>query len=464
MLLRKDSNLLIAALENAILDGEASTLEALAHFRPADIAEVARQLTPERALLVFNALGDERAVEVFPDLGLTSTRYLLDQLPVSRIAELLRPMAMDDAAWIVSVTNASRAEEILTTLAVAAPKDAAEIRGLLLYQPFTAGRLLTEHCVRLSPYMTVEGALAAIRQMDSLVETLTDIYVVDDPGRPAKAQTLLGVISLRGLIIAAGERTLGELMTTDLVTVNVDTDQEEVARLISKYDFLAMPVLDRQGKFAGIVTIDDVVDVIVEEGTEDQLRFSGVEPGVINQPYFTTPLWQVARSRAGWLILLFVAETATGSVLRHFEEDLAKVVALSFFVPLLIGTGGNTGAQTVSTIIRGLALGEIQLRDSRRVILREILGGLILGGTLGLIAYLRALLWGSGPQLSLVVGLTILSIVTWANTIGSAIPLVAQRLKIDPALVSAPLITTLVDATGLVIYFSIAKLLLDALA
>jgi magnesium transporter len=222
-------------------------------------------------------------------------------------------------------------------------------------------------------------------------------------------------------------------------------------------------VLDRHGALAGIVTVDDVLDVLVEESTEDQLRFGAVEPGVITHPYFSTSLWRVVRSRVWWLVLLFVAETATGSVLRHFEDDLAKVVALAFFVPLLIGTGGNTGAQTVSTIIRGLALRDIRLHDTFRVVRRELAGGLLLGATLGGIAFSRTLLWGSGVELSLVVALSILAICTWANTIGALIPLVAQRVKIDPALVSAPLITTLVDATGLVIYFVIAKMLLSAL-
>jgi len=201
--------------------------------------------------------------------------------------------------------------------------------------------------------------------------------------------------------------------------------------------------------------------VLVSEGTEDVLRFAGIEGGPeLDQPYFSVPLLRVVRRRVGWLLLLFLAETFTGSVLRLFEGELSRVVALSFFIPLLIGTGGNTGAQTVSTLIRGLALGEIRLRDTWRVISRELAGGLLLGLILGAVAFGRALLWGSSYQLSAVVGLTIIAICTWANTIGSLIPLVAQKLKIDPAVVSAPLITTLVDATGLAIYLMIAKVLL----
>jgi len=264
---------------------------------------------------------------------------------------------------------------------------------------------------------------------------------------------------------ARPDQKIGAVMTPDLITVRVDTDQEEVARLISKYDFLAMPVLDPEGTLAGIITVDDIIDVLVEEQTEDVLKQGGitVEPGVINQPYFSVPIWRSVRSRVTWLILLFVAETATGGVLRHFDSELAKVTALSFFIPLLIGTGGNTGAQTVSTIIRGLSLKEIRFKDTGRVLLREFGSGAMLGLLLGSIAFARALWWKSGFELSLVVGLTVLVICAWANTIGSLVPLIAQRLKIDPALVSAPLITTLVDATGLAIYLMIAKALLTQL-
>ena len=368
---------------------------------------------------------------------------------------------MDDAAWVVSRASPARAEAILTELSARTPAAAEDVRTLLTYGEATAGRLMTEKFVRLSAAMTVEEAFAAVRRADPEVETLTDLYVVDTPG--AAEERLVGVISLRDLVRARPAQRLAEVMTPDPITVSVDTDQEDVARLFSKYDFLALPVVDRQGALAGIVTVDDIIDVLVEEHTEDQLKFSAVEPGVINQPYFSTPLWRVVRSRVGWLVLLFVAETATGSVLRYFEHDLEKVVALSFFVPLLIGTGGNTGAQTVSTIIRGLALREVRLRDTWRVLGRELGSGVLLGLLLGLIAFGRATLWGSGMQLSFVVALTILAIVTWANLIGAVIPLAAQRLKIDPALVSAPFITTLVDATGLIIYFLIANALLTAL-
>jgi magnesium transporter len=223
---------------------------------------------------------------------------------------------------------------------------------------------------------------------------------------------------------------------------------------------LAVPVLEKEGSVVGFVTVDDVIDVLVEEGTEDILRMAAVEPGALDRPYFHNPILRVVRKRIGWLLLLFVAETFTGTVLRYYESELASVVALSFFIPLLIGTGGNAGSQTVTTIIRSIALGEIKLRDAGRVLAREMSTGVIIGLLIGSVAFGRALLWGAHIPLAVTVSLTVLAICCWSTTVGSLIPIAAERFGVDPAVLSAPLITTLVDATGLVIYFSIAKVIL----
>lgn len=439
------------------LTDNAALASVLASHHPADLAEVMDHFGKEEALRIFRALDPERAAEVLDHLDAQKARYLLDNEVPERIAAILDLLPTDDAAEILADSASPERQEALLQRWTD-QEDAAEVRELLSYPKGSAGRLMTEKFMRLHPEQTVEQAFAAIRGADVEVETLSELYVLE-------GESLVGVLSLRELVRAESEQRLTEVMTRAIVSVQTDTDQEEVARLIAKYDFLALPVLLPDGTMAGIVTVDDIVDVLTEEQTEDALKQGGIatEPGVVNAPYFSVPIWRVVRSRVGWLVLLFVAETATGAVLRHFEDELAKVVALSFFVPLLIGTGGNTGAQTVSTIIRGIALREIRGRDTGRVVLRELASGVLLGLLLGAIAFGRALLWGSGPQLSLVVALSILAICTWANTIGSLIPLVANRLKIDPALVSAPLITTLVDATGLVIYLTIAHQLLTQL-
>jgi len=423
----------------------------LANRHPADIAEVIDRLDDEDKIRLFRLLPPRQAADVLGETSADATRELLEHLPAEEAGDLLDSLPMDDVAEILTEDVPDRQHELLTAME---PRDAAEVRALLSYPPKSAGRLMTDKFVRVRPEMTAADAIAFLRLIDPEIESFTDLYVLNP------AQQLLGVVSLRAVITAPPGRRMSEIMNPHIVTVPPETDQEQVARLVARYDMLALPVVG-EGRMLGIVTVDDVIDVLVSEGTEDVLRFAGIEGGPeLDQPYFSVPLPRVVRRRVGWLLLLFLAETFTGSVLRLCESELARVVALSFFIPLLIGTGGNTGAQTVSTLIRGLALGEIRTRDAWRVVLRELWSGLLLGLILGAVAFGRALLWGSSYELAAVVGLTIIAICTWANTIGSLIPLVAQKIGIDPAVVSAPLITTLVDATGLAIYLLIAKVLL----
>jgi len=424
----------------------------LAKEHPATIAAVLDRLDHPKRHLIFDPLPVELKAKVVDELSIQATREMLDDLPIAKIARLLDRLPMDEAAEVLAEDVPHRKKELLAAMR---PKNAAEVRLLLQYPEHSAGRMMTEKFARLKPDMTAGEAIAYVRKVHSKVETLTDLYVLDPAGR------LMGVVSLREVVVAPARRRINNLMNSDLVTVAPETDREEVARLVSHYDYLAIPVVLPGRKMLGVIPVDDVIDVLVAEGTEDILRFGGLEGGgVIDQPYFTIPLMAVIRRRVGWLLLLFVAETFTGTVLRSFEEELASVVALSFFIPLLIGTGGNTGAQTVSTLIRGLALREVRSRDLWRVIRRELLGGLLIGLILGGVAYGRALLWKSSPPLALTVGLAIVAICTWANAIGALVPLIAHRVRIDPAVVSAPLITTLVDATGLAIYLLIAKTVL----
>jgi magnesium transporter len=312
---------------------------------------------------------------------------------------------------------------------------------------------MTDKFVRVRPDMTAGEVIAFLRLVDPEIESLNDLYVLDS------VRHLLGVVSLRQVITASPERRLRDIMHTDLVTIAPATDQEEVARLVSRYDLLSLPVV-AEGRMLGIITVDDVIDVLVAEGTEDVLRFGGVESGGADEPYFSVPIARSVRRRVVWLLFLFLAGTLTSGVLGLFEGELAQVIELSVFIPLLIGTGGNTGAQTVSTVIRGLALGEIRWRDAWRVIGRELGSGMLLGVILGAVALAWATIAGYASMIAVVVSLTILAICIWANVIGGLVPMAAQKLGIDPATVSAPMITTLVDATGLAIYLLIAKFLL----
>jgi magnesium transporter len=300
--------------------------------------------------------------------------------------------------------------------------------------------------------MTVNEAMQAVRAWQPDKDWLYYLFVVDNQNK------LSGVVSPRKLIVADPTTLLMDIMETDIISARAGVDQEEIAELMLRYDLLALPVVDENDVMLGIITIDDVLDVVVDEATEDIQKLGGAQP--LGEPYLLTKASSVFQKRVGWLMLLFLTESLTGTVLRHFEEELQAVVALAFFVPLLIGTGGNAGSQTTSTIIRALAVGEMDMRDALHAIWHEVRVGLLLGLALAFVAYLRALTWGSSSGLSLTVALAIFTIVIWANLLGAVLPTLAMRIKIDPTVVSGPVMSTLVDATGLFIYFTIAKIML----
>jgi len=303
--------------------------------------------------------------------------------------------------------------------------------------------------------MNVGDALKHIRSVARDKESIYACYVLEP-----ETEGLLGAVSLRDLVMAEMNQPITEVMRHKPVTVHTGDDQETVANKIAKYNLLAVPVLE-DGGVVGFVTVDDVIDVLIEEQTEDILRMAAVEPGALDRPYFDNPILHVVRKRIGWLLFLFVAGTLTSKVLHSFENELATVVALTFFVPLLIGTGGNAGAQTVMTVIRSLSLGEIGVKNAWRVAMREATTGLLVGAMLGIVAFAQAFWVTRDFKLALTIAVTVCAICVWSTAVGSIIPIAAHRVGVDPAVLSAPLITTLVDATGLLIYLTIAKLILD---
>lgn len=426
--------------------------EAVGDMPPADLADLLNQLTVVEAATVLTMLAVPRAVQVFDQPTMTRRTAILEHLPAARAAQILEGMAADERTDIVQQMGQRERRKLLPTLRTDVR---AEVERLCQYPPHSAGGIMTTEFVRLEPGMTVADALRHIRAVARDKESIYACYVLE-PG----TGHLLGSLSLRDLVMADLASPIMEVMRRKPITVDAIEDQESVANKIAKYNLLAVPVLEKDGSVVGFVTVDDVVDVLVEEGTEDMLRLAGVEPGALDKPYFDNPVLLVVRKRIGWLLLLFVAETFTGTVLRHYETEIAAVVALSFFIPLLIGTGGNAGSQTVTTIIRSLALREIRMKDAWRVLAREATTGVFIGVLLGAFAFGRALLWGAHMPLAATVAITILAICSWSTTVGSLIPILAERFGVDPAVLSAPLITTLVDATGLVIYFSIAKAIL----
>ena len=424
----------------------------LADKHPADIADVLERLNDDHRYDVFQLLAPEMQAQVLDDIGSDATRNLLTRMEPEDVGDLLDQMPMDEAVEILTEDVPEFQE---TFLAEMEPEDAAEIERLLQYPSESAGLLMTEQYVAISKDMTAAQALAYVRKVNEEVETVTNLYVLNGGRR------LIGVISLRELITQPPSRRIEEFMETQLITVRPEDDQEIAARLVERYNFLALPVVNENNKMLGIITIDDIIDVLLEENSEDIMRFGGVEGGdEMDQPYFTMPVFRVLRSRFGWLLLLMLAYTLTDAVMRLFDQQLSAVVALTFYIPLLIGTGGNAGAQTVSTIIRGLAVQDIRFRDIFRVFQRELVSGFILGLALSFVVAGRSYLSDGDMRLSLVVATAIIAICTWANVMGAIIPMIAKRLGLDPALVSAPLISTLVDATGMFIYLSIATLVL----
>jgi magnesium transporter len=424
----------------------------VADLPAADLADLLNQLTLAEAATVFTMLSIPRSVEVFDQPTLGRRAAILEKLDPGRAAQILEGLAADQRTDVFRHIGDHERRRLLPKL----PSEVrAELERLLQYPERTAGGIMTTEFVRLDPGMTVGDALKHIRSVAREKELIYACYIME----PATGR-LLGSVSVRDLVMAELGAPLTEVMRKKPITVAALEDQEAVAKKIAKYNLLAVPVLETDGDVVGFVTVDDVIDVLIEEQTEDVLKMAAIEGGALDKPYFENPIPLVVRKRIGWLLLLFVAETFTGTVLRHYEGELAAVVALSFFIPLLIGTGGNAGSQTVTTIIRSLALGEIRLRDSWRVLAREAATGLSIGLLIGVIAFGRALMWGAHLPLAWTVSLSVLTICVWSTTVGSVIPLAAERLGVDSAVLSAPLISTLVDATGLVIYFRIAKIIL----
>ncbi|MEP6470099.1 MAG: magnesium transporter [Chloroflexota bacterium] len=412
-------------------------------------ADLVPQLEPSEVAVLLQWLPDEEIPALLEELSPSEAARILRTLSAPEAATLLEEMDPDDAADVVEQLPPRDANEILVRMR---PEEAAEIRELSVYPPDSAGGIMTPAFVAVTRDATAMEAIAAIRKLVDQAETVNYVYVVDDERR------LLGVLSLYRLILSRADAPVIELMAPTTVRVRASADQEVAARLLTDRNLLAIPVVDDDDHLLGIITEDDVAEVLEAEATEDIARLGGSQP--LNLPYRLASVSLLVRKRIVWLLLLFVAEAYTGTVLRNFEGELSSVVALSFFIPLLIGTGGNIGSQTVTLIVRSMALGEVSLRDIGWIIFKELRVGLFLGAVMSVVAFGRAALLGVGPDIGVVVSLTILAICIWSATVAAALPLVLRRLRVDPAVVSAPLITTLVDGTGLIIYFEIARAVL----
>ena len=440
-----DVDATLTQVREALAEGDWDRAVALVEaLRPPDQADLFGELPPTEQDQLLPRLDLEDSADILEELEEEEAAEIAARLEAEELARILDEMEPDEAADLLGDIPPERVAEVM-----AAMEEAEEVRPLLIHADESAGGLMTSAKVTLHKEMTAEEAIAYLRAVAPESEDVYYLFVVDEDVR------LVGVVSLRQLVIAPPHTRIEEIMDPDVIHVRADADQEEAARLMARYDLLALPVVDDGGHLLGLITHDDLVEVLEDEATEDIHRLGASEP--LDEPYLDASILHIVRKRVGWLLLLFVTETFTGSVLRLFESELAEAVALAFFVPLLIGTGGNAGSQVSSMVIRALALGEVRFRDLVQVVWREIRVSLLLGLAMGLVGFIRALTWGSPVSLGMTVGISLMAIVLWSAIIGAALPILASRLRIDPAVVSGPAMSTLVDATGLVIYFFIAR-------
>ena len=426
----------------------------------ADLAELINQLTLAEAATVVSMLPVARAIEICDQPTMRRRAAILEQLEPARVAEILTGLSADERTDIVQKMGLHERHRVLPKLS---PEIRTELEHLLQYPAHTAGGIMTTEFVELNPTMTIGAALKHIRSVAREKESIYACYVLEP-----RTKRLLGAVSLRDLVMAELEAPLTKVMRSKPITVNAMDDQEAVAQKIAKYNLLAVPVLEKDGAVVGFVTVDDVVDVLVEEGTEDMLRLAAVEPGALDKPYMQVALPTMIRKRAGWLVILFLGEMLTATAMGFFEEEIERAVVLALFVPLIISSGGNSGSQASTLVIRALALSEIKLSDWWHVMRREVFSGLGLGVILGTIGFLRITIWSAfsdiyGPHWLLVaftVGLALIGIVLWGTLAGSMLPFMLRRLGFDPAASSAPFVATLVDVTGLIIYFTVAFVVL----
>ena len=437
----------------------ATLRDILTSMYPSDIAELFTDLENEKQItLLFRLLPKELAAETFVQMEAEEQEILIRSFSDTELKEVLDELYVDDAADIVEEMPANVVKRILKQ---ADPEMRNTINQILRYPEYSAGSIMTTEYVSLRPDMTVEEAILRIRRQGVDKETIYTCYVT------GKDRILLGLVTVKDLLLAEDdELRVKELMETNIISVRTVDDQEEVAQMFNKYDFLALPVVDKENRMVGIVTVDDAMDVLVEEATEDMQRLGGMLPS--EKPYLKSSTFQLFKSRIPWLLLLMVSATFTGMIITSFEQALAAQVALTAFIPMLMGTGGNSGSQSSVTVIRALSLDEVKFSDLGRVVLKEIGTALLCGGVLAVVCFLKIwfvdkLLLGNANITLLVDAVVCLALfvtVLIAKVIGAVLPIAAKWLKLDPAVMASPFITSIVDALSLLVYFIFAGWLL----
>lgn len=418
----------------------------------ADVAAVMDDMENEDSLKIFRILPKSMAADVFANLELEDQQYIIQSLSDKEASSIIDNLMADDATDLLEEMPANVVKKILKN---ARPDTRKDINHLLRYPEDSAGSIMTVEYVDLKESMTVRDAIERIRKIGLDSETVNICYVLD------AQRVLLGTVALRYLVIMDPEALIGEIMNENVISIGTLTDQEEAAKMFQKYDFTAMPVVDNENRMVGIITIDDVVDIIQEEATEDIEKMAAIIPSG-DKPYFRVSVFDTFKRRMPWLLLLMISATFTGAIIRSYEHALASYVVLTAYIPMLMDTGGNAGSQASVSIIRGISLGEIEFKETFKALWKEIRVAVLCGVTLSVCNFAKLMLFDRvGMQIALIVCITLVVVVIFAKTIGCILPLLAQRIGFDPAVMASPLITTIVDAVSLSVYFAIATQMLQ---
>lgn len=420
----------------------------LAELPPSDIAYIFENAGSETELLLFRLLPNEKAAKVFSELELDEQESILKNIGNKKVKQLILELPPDDRTEIFGDLPGNITQKLLNILP---PSERKEALSLLCYSEESVGRIMTPEYIAVKSKWTIEKALAHIRELGKDAETVNMIYVVDNKWH------LIDSLPIRKFILANPEDSIESFMDYKFISISAYEDQEEAARKIKKYNLVALPVVDREGVLMGIVTIDDILDVLEEETTEDFHKGAAVSPVGIN--YTTASPFVLYTKRVIWLAILLLTGFISSTIVSHFQMTIESVIALSFFIPVLIDTGGNTSTQSATLIIRAISTGDLTLRKWFSVVKKELIIGLLLGVSIGGIFFLRSFIFNEGVRLALTLGLSTLGIIMVANLIGALLPIALTRLKLDPAIISSPLLTTVVDSLGLLIYFYIAQLI-----
>ena len=422
----------------------------LSELNHADVAVLLGQMDEGATLKTFRILPKDMAADVFSYLDVDDQQYILNSLSDKEAAGIIDNLMADD---VVDLLEEMPANVVKGILAIASPDTRRDINHLLRYPEDSAGSIMTVEYVDLKETLTVEEAIARIRKVGVDSETINICYVLDEQRR------LVGTVALRYLLLSEPDEIIGDIMHENVISIHTLTDQEEVANLFKKYDFTAMPVVDNENRLVGIITVDDIVDIMEEETTEDMEKMAAIVPS--DKPYMRTGVGETYKKRIPWLLLLMVSATFTGAIIASFEEALSVYTALTVFIPMLMDTGGNAGGQASVTVIRGLSLGEIEYKDILKIVWKEIRVAVLCGLTLAAANFAKLMLFDRvGIYVAAVVCLTLVAAVLLAMLVGCLLPIGAKKLGFDPAVMASPFITTIVDALSLIVYFRVATLVL----